>query len=111
MGPSLLSGAGKKYRPVESEIFEISRLSVGSEIFPLLSEITTGNWNCLGGLEFPWRPKSNRQGNDSFLGGATSHSRKHIFLGGQSKPPRNMEVSLAVSSNLQGNDLFPWVLF
>jgi hypothetical protein len=30
---------GKKYRPVESEIFEISRLPVGSEIFPLSSEI------------------------------------------------------------------------
>jgi hypothetical protein len=29
----------KKYRPVDSEISEISRLPVGSEIFPLSSEI------------------------------------------------------------------------
>ena len=41
---------------------------------------TTGNWNCLGGSKFSWRPKSNCQGNDSFLDGATPHSRKHIFL-------------------------------
>jgi len=33
-------------------------------------------------------PKTNRQGNDSFLGGPTPHSRKHIFLAGLSKPPR-----------------------
>jgi hypothetical protein len=33
------SQQGKKYRPVESEISEISRLPAGSEIFPLSSEI------------------------------------------------------------------------
>jgi hypothetical protein len=30
---------GKKYRPIESEISEISRLPAGSEIFPLSPEI------------------------------------------------------------------------
>jgi hypothetical protein len=34
-----LYGAGKKNRPVESEISEISRLPARSEIFPLSSEI------------------------------------------------------------------------
>jgi hypothetical protein len=33
------SSQGKKYRPVESEISEIFRLSARSEIFPLSSEI------------------------------------------------------------------------
>ena len=62
--------------------------------------ITTGNWNCLGGLDFSWGPKSNRHGNDTFLGGATPHSRKHIFLGGLSNPPRNLSVSLGSFQSL-----------
>ena len=74
-------------------------------------EHTTRNWNCLGGSKFPWGPKSNCKGNDSFLGGATPHSRKHIFLGGLSKPPRDMGISLTVSNHLQGNDSFSWQLF
>ena len=56
--------------------------------------------------QFPWGPKTNRQGNDSFLGGPTPHWRKHIFLAGLSKPPRNMGVSLAVSNHLQGNECY-----
>jgi len=66
---------------------------------------------ALAGPEFPWGPKSNRQGNDSFLSGATSHSKKHILLEGLSKPPRNIGVFLAVSNHLQENDLFSWVWF
>jgi hypothetical protein len=72
---------------------------------------TTGNLNCLEGPEFSWGANSNRRGKSSFLGGAIAHSRKHIFFRGGSKPPRNIGVSLAVSSHLQGNDILPWVLF
>ena len=67
---------------------------------------TTRNSNCLGGSDFPWGLKSNSQGNDSFLGGASAHSRKHIFLRALSKLPKNIGVSLAVSNHLQGNDSF-----
>ena len=46
---------------------------------------------------FSWVSNWNRQEIYSFLGCGIELSRKHIFLGCWSKPPRNMGVSLAVS--------------
>jgi hypothetical protein len=47
----------------------------------------------------------------SFLGSGDLHTRKYIFLGRCSEPPRYYRVSLTVYNYCQGNYLFPWVHF